>query len=113
MRINEIEDISNLDPGAPLPWDLAEDLISYMKNESGFYRKYLYPLLVDVQEAVANGNEYSKKDFIPIIDIAIKQYVKKFDINRRPENMMTPAEKMECINTLLSDEVENLKAGEY
>jgi|TARA_R110000851_G_scaffold248558_1_gene401079 hypothetical protein len=113
MRINEIEDVAALDPNAPLPWNMVDDLISYMKNESGFYRKYLYPLLLDVQEAVANGGKYNKKDFIPIIDIAIKQYVKKFDIDRRPETVMSPADKMECVDKLLADEVENLKAGEY
>jgi len=73
----------------------------------------LYPLLLDVQEVVAGGGKYNKKNFIPIIEIAIKQYVKKFNINRRPETVMSPADKMECVNKLLADEVENLRAGEY
>jgi hypothetical protein len=113
MRINEIEDIDELDPNAPLPWDMVEDLIAYMKNESGFYRKHLYPMLLNVQEAVANGGEYNKKEFIPLIDTAIKQYVKKYEIDRRPETIMTPAQKMECVDKLLTDEVENFRTGEY
>lgn len=116
MRIDELnikDEISDLDPKQPLPWDMTEDLIIFMKNESGFYRKHLYPMLLNVQETVQNGGEYNKKDFIPIIEKAIISYVKKYDINRKPEEMMSPAQKMECVTKLLTDEVENFHNGEY
>ena len=110
MRVSDITDI---DPGAPLPWNMVDDLIIFMKNENNFYRRKLYPVLVNVQETLHNGGKFNKRDLIPIIDEAIKAYINKFEINKRPEDMMSPAEKMECIDKLLNDEKENFRNGEY
>lgn len=109
----KIKDFADIDPTGPLPWNVAEDLIVYMKNESDFYRRHLYPMLINVQETVQNGGKFDKKKLLPAIDQAIKEYVKKFEINRRPEDVMTPAEKMECITKLLRDESENFRKGMY
>ena len=108
-----MNDFTDIDPNGPLPWNMVDDLIVYMKNESNFYRKNLYPMLLNVQETVQNGNKFDKKKMIPIIDQAIKEYINKFEIKKRPEDLMTPSEKMECITKLLKDESEFFRKGDY
>lgn len=116
MKINEFfdqEKIQDLKIGDQLPFDVIEDLIIYMKNDPTFYREQLYPAMIDVQEAVRNGGKYNKKKLMPVIERAIESYLKKFEISKRPKDLMMPEEKIECINKLLKDEVDNFRNGVY
>jgi hypothetical protein len=96
-----------------MPYDVGQDLIVYMRNDPMFYRKHLYPALIDVQEAVKNGGKYSKKSLIPVIEKAIQGYINKFNIKKLPEDIMNEQEKLECISKLLADEQENFRKGAY
>lgn len=96
-----------------LDYDVGQDLIVYMRNEPMFYRKHLYPALVDVQEAVKNGGQVSKKQLLPVIEKAIISYINKYNLKKRPEEIMNDQEKLDCINTLLTDEQENFRNGTY
>ena len=108
----KIEDL-NLKIGDKLPFDVIEDLMVYMQNDPMFYRRHMYPKMIDVQEAVKGGGKVNKKDLIPMIDHAIASYVKKFNINKRPADLLTTEEKMECISKLLKNEVDNFRKGMY
>lgn len=108
----KIEDL-NLKIGDKLPYDVIEDLMVYMKNDPKFYRHHLYPKMIDVQETVKTGKRFNKKDLIPMLDSAIASYVSKFDIKKRPQDLLTDQEKLECISRLLKDEVDNFKKGMY
>lgn len=116
MKIVEFFDqksIADLKIGDKLPYNVVEDLCIYMRNEPNFYRQHLYPALIDVQEAVKNGGKYNKKNLLPIVELAINSYIKKFEIQKRPEDLLLPEERMECINKLLKDEVDNFRKGMY
>ena len=116
MKIVEFfnkQNIENLKIGDQLPYNVVEDLCIYMRNDPMFYRKNLYPALIDVQEAVKNGGKYPKKSLLPVVERAIKEYIKKFEIKKRPEDLLVHEEKMECINKLLKDEVDNFRKGMY
>ena len=116
MKIVEFFDkkqIENLKLGEELPYNVVEDLCIYMRNDPMFYRKNLYPALVDVQETVKNGGKYNKKLLMPVVERAIEEYIKKFKIKKRPEDLLVQEEKMECINRLLKDEVDNFRKGMY
>ena len=108
----KIEDL-NLKIGDKLPYDVIEDLMVYMKNDPVFYRRHLYPRMIEVQETVKGGKKFNKKDLLPMLDSAIANYVSKFDIKKRPADLLTDQEKMECISKLLQDEVDNFKQGMY
>jgi hypothetical protein len=99
--------------GKNLPYDVAEDLIIYMRNEPMFYRKHLYPALIDVQDAVKNGKQYNKKSLFPVIERAIKEYINRFNIKALPEDIMNDQEKMDCVSRLLASEQENFKKSSY
>jgi len=115
-KINEFFDqdqVQELKIGSQLPYDIVEDLCIFMKQDPGFYRKTLYPALIDVQASVKKGGKYNKKSMLPVIETAIIQYIKKFNIKKRPAELLTDSEKMQCITKLLTNEVESLRKGEY
>jgi hypothetical protein len=108
----KIEDL-NLKIGDKLPFNVIEDLQVYMRNEPNFYRKHLFPALLGVQETVQNGGKFNKRDMLPMLEKAIANYCKEYKINKRPQDLLTDAEKMECISTLLQSEAENFQKGFY
>lgn len=109
----KVAELTNVNMEENLPWDVVEDIAVFMRNDPAFYRRHLYPTMVDVQEAVKNGGKYNKKSMLPIVDRAIKSYIKKFDIKKRPEDLLTDSEKMQLINSILEQEVENFRKGSY
>lgn len=109
----DIEVSTDMKEDEKLPFDVSEDLIVFMRNDPMFYRKHLYPKLVDVQEAVRNGGKYNKKDLLPVIERAIQEYIAKFNVKKLPEDLLNDSEKMDCINRLLIDEKDNFKKGIY
>ena len=108
----KIEDL-NLKVGDQLPFNVIEDLQVFMQNEPNFYRKHLFPALLHVQETVKAGSKYNKRDLLPVLEKAINKYCKEYNINKRPQELLTDAEKMECISTLLQSEAENFQKGFY
>ena len=96
-----------------LDWDVVEDLVVFMKNDPYFYRNDVYPCMVNVQETVKHGGKFNKKSMLPIVEKAINEYIKKFDIKKLPEDLMNSSQKMECISKILNDEKENFRKGTY
>lgn len=114
--LNEIFDkkaIADLKIGDQLPYDVVEDLKIYMTQDNDFYRKHLFPHMSDVQAAVQKGGKYNKKMLLPAVETAIPMYLKKFDIKKRTEDFMSDEQKMECISSILKDEMDNFREGKY
>ena len=114
--INEIFDkkaVADMKIGDQLPYDVVEDLKVFMTHDNDFYRKHLFPRMAEVQAAVQNGGKYNKKMLLPVVDAAIPEYLKKFEIKKRPEDFMNPGQKMECISSILRAEMDNFRKGEY
>lgn len=109
----KMNDFSKINPNEPLPWNVAEDLMIFMRNDPAFYRRHLYPSMIDVQEAVRDGGKFNKRKLVPIVDRAIESYVKKFNIKKRTEDLITDSEKLQLIDELLKAEVENFRKGTY
>ena len=107
------DNIKDLKIGSELPFNVVEDLCVYMRQDPNFYRTNLYPAMLDVQEAVKNGGKYNKKQMLPVVEKAIIEYIKKFEIQKRPNELLQDSEKMECISKLLKDETESLRKGDY
>jgi len=116
VMLNEIFDqkaVADLKIGEELPYDVVEDLKVYITHDNDFYRKNLFPRMAEVQAAVNKGGKYNKKMLLPVIDAAIPEYIKKFDIKKRPEDFMNDGQKMECITSILKDEMDNFRKGTY
>ena len=115
-QVNEFFDkdnVKDLKIGSEMPYNVVDDLCIYMRQDPEFYRTSLYPAMIDVQEAVKGGGKYNKKNMLPVVEKAIAQYIKKFEIQKRPQDLLQDSEKMECITKLLKDEVESLRKGDY
>lgn len=116
VQINEIFDktaIEDLKIGDQLPYDVVEDLKIYMTQDNNFYRKNLFPHMSEVQAAVNAGGKYNKKMLLPAVEKAIPEYLQKFGIKKRPQDFMDDAQKMECISSILKDEMDNFREGKY
>tara|TARA_B110000503_G_C6954028_1_gene332207 strand:+ start:93 stop:440 length:348 start_codon:yes stop_codon:yes gene_type:complete len=114
--INEIFNQTSIDDlkiGSELPYDVVEDLKVFMTQDNDFYRKNIFPRLGEVQSAVSKGGKYNKKMLLPVIEQGILEYLKKFDIKKRPHEFMNDGQKLECISSMLKDEMENFRKGEY
>lgn len=109
MRAEDID----LKIGDKLPYNVVEDLCVFMKNNPSFYRKELYPQFVKVQDAVQNGGKFNKKSLLPLVDSACQRYVKEYDLPKRPQDLLSKEEKLECISKLLTDEMEAFRKKEY
>ena len=57
--------------------------------------------------------KYNKRNMIPIIDSAVESYLKKYEINRLPEEFLLNSDKKECISKILNDEIENFRNKVY
>lgn len=62
-----------------LGFDAEDDILYFMHNDSTFFRKDLYPLMLDIKKAKRNGKDFP--DVAPCVNKAIAMYCKKFDIN--------------------------------
>lgn len=114
--ITEIFDkkaVADLKIGEQLPYDVVEDMKIFITQDNDFYRKHLFPRLSEVQAAVQKGGKYNKKMLLPVINAAIPEYIQKFDIKKRVDDLMDDAQKMECITSILKDEMDNLRKGAY
>ena len=109
MKIDDL----NLKIGDKLPFNVVEDIVVYMKNDPDFYRKEVFPNLGGVQEAVLSGGKFNKKNLLPMIEKACESYVQKFDIPKRPADLLSREEKMEAIGILLKGEADAFRNKEY
>jgi hypothetical protein len=116
VKINEFFDqdnIKDLKIGDELPYNVVEDLAIFMRHDPQFYRRQLYPEMLNVREATKNGGKYNKRNMMSVIEKAINEYIKKYEILKRPEELLSDGEKMECISKILKDEMEMLRKGDY
>ena len=109
MKLDDL----NLKIGDKLPYDVAEDLTVYMRNDPNFYRKHFFPALLGVQETVKNGGKYNKRDMLPVLEKAIANYVQKYNIKKRPNDLMSEQDCLECIDKILRDEADNFRNEVY
>ena len=110
MKINEFTDRDNQE----LPFDLAEDVTVFMRNDPIFYRQKYYPALCNLkkeydQKQVADG----EKHFGKIIDSAMNTYCKKFNVGRQSSDVFTAEDRQNIISKITQEEIENIRNGQY
>lgn len=97
-----------------LPFDVVDDLSVYMRNDPMFYRKQLFPAIMNIKGA------YDKKEtvdpeslFGPMLTKAAHSYCKKFKINKHPDDLLTKEDRKGLIQKLYSEELNNIQKGVY
>jgi len=95
-----------------LPFDVVDDLQQFMKNDPKFYRSVYYPTMVKMQDAFESNKE--AKDLVaPMVIMATREYIEKYQINKKAEELLTSEEYDDIVNRIYEDEIENLRQGDY
>lgn len=110
MRINEFTTTDT----DKLPFDIADDVIVFMKNDPIFYRNKYYPALCGLKQEydkkqIADGEKY----FGTIVDSAMNTYCKKFQLARKMSELFSVEDRQNIISKITEEEIENIRKGEY
>ena len=97
-----------------LPFDHIEDLIVYMRNDPGIYRKSLYPALSKMSDCARNKEEY---DFVetmrPVVVNAAKSYCKKYKMPKPAGVLFQPNDVKDVIERIKEEELDQIQKGAY
>ena len=97
-----------------LPFDVVDDVAVYMRNDPMFYRKSFFPAMKKLSGIIGNGKTVDpNKALGPLVDKACEGYCNSYDINRTPADLLTIDDRKALISKLFSEEVENIRKGEY
>jgi hypothetical protein len=97
------------DPG----YDVVDDLVVFMKNDPQFYRRRLYPALVNVANHYRKKKKINRGALEPVVDQATQAYCKKFKILKDPDELFSDEDKQAVIDQIFSEEMDDIKGGEY
>jgi hypothetical protein len=100
------------DDQGKLPFDLADDLMFFMRNDDDFYRRHYYPHIVKIKGHVKQGRDLSSKVFAPMVHHAFECYSQKFPIRELPESLEEDLIDEVCTK-LRTEEVKHIKDDIY
>ena len=109
MRIDEFAAPMN----DSLPFDVADDVTIFMRNDPMFYRKQLFPAVMSMKDRHDAGDDCVAEDCLgEVCGNAMETYCRKFDLGK-PENVFKPEDKGLIINKLFGEEMKMIKDGAY
>ena len=98
----------------PLEFDVVEDLCIHMKNDPMFYRKQYYPTLALMQDKLKKGETVDQREMLmPMINMAKTHYCSKYDIPKKPEDLLTDDQCTAIIEKIYDEEMELIRDGAY
>ena len=107
MKINEFHDMDIPDEIVPKPdYDVASDLLIFMRNDPMFYRKNFFPAVETYKE--------NDKDTSPIENMikgGLGQYCQKFNILNPADELMGEGDIKALTQQIIQDEMEDLEEG--
>ena len=107
MKINEFHDMDIPDEIVPKPdYDVASDLLIFMRNDPMFYRKNFFPAVETYKE--------NDKDTSPIENMikgGLGQYCQKFNILNPADELMGEGDIKALTQQIIQDEMEDLAEG--
>lgn len=103
VKINEFfNGGDNLEP--TIDYDPGHDLIIFMRNDPMFYRKHLYPAMIDAEAASARGEVGNNRSLLPVVDRAVLHYCKKYNVPQDPSKLFPKPIRVQIIKDLLDPE---------
>ena len=97
-----------------LPFDVVEDTLCYMRNDPMFYRKQYYPAIANMQDQLKSGNPVNPKEaMLPMVKQGINHYCAKYNIPRKPEDLLQDEEINALVEKIYGDEMELIRQGDY
>lgn len=110
MKINEFHDPID----SKLPFDVVDDVVVFMRNDPQFYRKSFFPAVAKVADLHRAGKPLDKNKCLgDMVERALEGYCNKFKIAKLPDEIFTNEDREAIINKIFSEEMEEIKKGEY
>jgi len=109
MRIDELaKPMDN-----KLPFDVVDDVAIFMRNDPMFYRKSLFPAVMNMKDRHDAGKECNANDCLgDCCDKGIKTYCNKFKLGS-PQNIFRSEDKDLLIKKIFGEEMKMIKDGAY
>lgn len=95
-----------------LGYDLCDDIMCFMNNESTFYRKDYFPVMHKFKEYVKAGKEVHPRAFEGLVKKAFENYKSKFPVEGLDEALDKEMLEKIC-NEIHRAEIDNIKDGHY
>jgi len=109
MRINEFSQPTD----DRLPFDIADDVAIYMRNDPMFYRKQLFPAIMQMKDLYDAGKKPDPEECLgEACDRAMESYCKKFKIGS-PQNVFKSNDRDAIIDKLFAEEMTQIRNGVY
>ena len=109
VKINEFHDTD-----INVPYNIADDLHVYMKNDPIFYRRNVFPVLSKLSDLHKANKKYDvRQSFMPLVDKAATSYCEKFKIPYPVDKIITQEDKDEIIERMCEEELPLIQKGDY
>ena len=96
-----------------LPFNVVDDVCIYMRNDPMFYRKSLFPAVMNMKDRHDAGKSCDANDCLgDCCDKGMTSYCKKFKLGS-PKNIFKPEDKQLIMNKLYGEEMKQIKDGAY
>jgi len=109
VKINEFHDLQ-IDKDkplfAPLPFNVAEDLMIYMRNDPMFYRKKYWPVVDHIVANRESKEAINRKRIEKLITDGLVSYCNQYKIPNDPRTLLDANDKYEMIAKIIEEELE-------
>ena len=97
-----------------LPYDVVDDLTIFMRNDPMFYRKQLFPAIMNMKDQHDAGKSriVPQEAFGPIVDEAMESYCQQYGLGRR-DKIFKLQDRDDVINKLYGEEMKQIECGAY
>ena len=110
----KIVEFTNRDTENQLPFNVAEDVHVYMKNDPMFYRKHYFPCMAKMAEMHRAGKAFNMAQTIkPVIKRAAEGYCKRYNMPMPAATLFREEDENELVERICSEEMDRIKQGEY
>ena len=96
-----------------LPFDLADDVYVFMKNDPEFYRNEYFPALCKCCDDHKAGGYDIKKTMFPIVDRAFESYREKFKMPKHQYKLFDQSCKDSIVDMITNEESSCIERGDY
>jgi hypothetical protein len=110
----KIVEFSSINKEEDLNFNPSDDLTVFMRNDPLFYRKHYFPAMAKMSDLQDRGSSVDPIAVMsPVVDQGVSTYCKKFNIKQRPDEIFPKSERSEIINKIYSEELPQIKKGNY
>ena len=95
-------------------FDIVDDTSVYMRNDPEFYRKEYFPAMASIADMHNKGQEINPRKCLgDMVNHGCTSYCKKYNLAKHPDDLYTKEHRDAILNKLFSEEMEEIKKGEY